>query len=209
MRVLIADDHEAIRMVVKTLVGMYVSSVATVEAYSNGDDLLMALLPERGEVGLLVLDLSMPGYRRRLDLVRAVFDLRPKLPTLVYTASSSPMMMLKAVDLGVLGYVVKGSSYSTLQHAFEEVLLQQQYLDPAINLVDAARHPWWQLTAAERETFIALAKGESPQAIGDATGRSYKTVMTHKYNATRKLGLNNNAPLATYLADHGLQFELD
>lgn len=208
-RILIADDHESIRMVVEAMVKMYVSDIATVEKYGNGDDLLLAMLPERGPVGLLVLDLTMPGFRRRLALLKAALNLQPSAPILVYTASDSPMLMLKALDMGAMAYVTKGSPYRVLTAGFESAMLREQFYDDRINLEHATRHPWWTLTGAEREVLVGLAKGLSLTELATERNRSYKTMAAHKYNGTTKLGITNSMPLAIYLANEGLDFELD
>ncbi|SOO14164.1 response regulator transcription factor [Xanthomonas citri] len=208
-RILIADDHESIRMVVEAMVKLYVSDIARIEKYGNGDDLLLAMLPEAGPVGLLVLDLTMPGYRRRLGLLKAALNLQPNVPILVYTASDSPMLMLKALDIGAIAYVTKGSPYRVLTEGFEHAMLRQQFYDSRINLEDATRHPWWTLTGAEREVLVGLAKGSSLGELATEKKRSYKTMAAHKYNGTGKLGITNSMPIAIYLANEGLDFELD
>ncbi|PPU05589.1 response regulator transcription factor (plasmid) [Xanthomonas campestris pv. campestris] len=208
-RILIADDHESIRMVVEAMVKLYVSDIARIEKYGDGNELLLAMLPERGPVGLLVLDLTMPGFRRRLALLRAALELQPSAPVLVYTASDSPMMMLKALDMGAIAYVTKGSPYRVLTEGFEQAMLRQRFYDDRINLEDAVRHPWWTLTSAERDVLVGLAKGLTLGELASERKRSYKTMAAHKYNGTSKLGITNNVPLAIYLANEGLDFELD
>ncbi|ALN88580.1 bacterial regulatory, luxR family protein [Lysobacter capsici] len=80
----------------------------------------------------------------------------------------------------------------------------KDYVDPAIDLAAAKSHPWHQLTSGERGVLVALARGENLQAIALDSGRSYKTVTTHKYNALRKLGLRSNDEIGHYLEKHGL-----
>jgi DNA-binding NarL/FixJ family response regulator len=208
-RILIADDHESIRMVVEAMVKLYVSDIARVEKYGNGDDLLLAMLPERGPVGLLVLDLSMPGFRQRLGLLKAALELQPEAPVLVYTASDSPMLMLRALDMGAMAYVTKGSPYSVLTAGFESAMLRERFYDERINMEEATRHRWWTLTGAEREVLVGLAKGLTLRELASEKNRAYKTMAAHKYNATEKLGITNSMPLAIYLANEGLDFELD
>ena len=81
-------------------------------------------------------------------------------------------------------------------------------MDPAVDLESARSHPWHQLTSGERKVLLAIARGENLQAIAIDTGRSYKTVTTHKYNALNKLGLRSNAEIGPYLTMHGLDYLL-
>lgn len=209
LRILVADDHEAMRMVIGSVVTNRVSPLAPVEYFSNGDDLLMGLLPERGPAGLLSLDLTMPGFKRRLALLKSVLELAPDLPILVYASNDSPLMMMRAIDMGAMGYVVKGSPFRTLIEGFESVLMHDRFYDPHVDILEAGKHRWWSLSPVERETVVALAKGWTITELAKERGRSYKTIAAHKYNATEKLGITNNTPLAIYLADEGLSFELD
>jgi two-component system capsular synthesis response regulator RcsB len=82
------------------------------------------------------------------------------------------------------------------------------FLDPAVDIESARVHPWHQLTSGERQVLLALANNRNLQAIAIESGRSYKTVTTHKYNALHKLGLRSNAEIGPYLAAHGLDYLL-
>ena len=80
------------------------------------------------------------------------------------------------MELGARAYVSKSSGPQVAIEAIGAVLDGQPYVDLAIDLGAAKRHPWYQLTNGERAVLLALARGENPKAIAIDSDRSYKTI---------------------------------
>lgn len=208
MRILIADDHPIICFALSEMVAAaFGNGAPTTETCGNGDDLLSRL--EQDELDMLVVDLQMPGELRSVALLETITRRRPELMTVVYTGCPHPSLALAALDLGVKGYVLKASGPDVAIQAIKSVAASSTFVDPALDIELARAHPWHQLTTGERQVLLALARGGNLQAIAIDSGRSYKTVTTHKYNALHKLGLRSNAEIGPYLAAHGLDYLLD
>ena len=207
--ILIADDHpltaETIADVLQKSAGNHDFRRRIVH---SGDELL-DLLESRQDFDVLVHDLCMPGRLRRFELIKAVQALAPKLPILVLTSSLSPCVLRAAVDLGVKGFMTKRIHWSELTKAVADVAAGLYYVDPQVDLSIALHHPWFTLTASERDVALLTALGGSSRYICNKTGRAYTTVATHKTSALRKLGLSSINELISYVYDNELNFEFD
>lgn len=207
MRILIADDHPIICIALgEMLKTAFAQTTTSIQTVSDSDALLATLAAEGFD--LLVLDLQMPGRLKSVPLLEAVVATRPDLKVLVYTGHAHPSLALAALDTGARGYVLKASGPNVAIEAIRIVSDGGTFMDSAVDLESARTHPWHQLTSGERKVLLAIARGENLQAIAIDTGRSYKTVTTHKYNALNKLGLRSNAEIGPYLAAHGLDYLL-
>jgi two-component system capsular synthesis response regulator RcsB len=205
MKILIADDHPLICIALSEMMrGAF--GDAAIESVGSGDELIARLEAERFD--LLIADLEMPGVLKSVPLLQAIFRVQPALPTVVHTGHAQPSLALAALDLGARGYVLKTSG-SQVVDAARAVLAGGTFVDAGLDIESARKHPWYQLTAGEREVLLALARGEPLQAIAIDSNRSYKTVAAHKYNALRKLGLRSNSELGSYLNSHGLDYLLN
>lgn len=206
--VLIADDHPVIVSALQEVLKMSLGEHGVRSASAtDGDDLLRHL--EAEVLDCLVLDMHMPGTLKSVPLLRAVLAVQPELRVVVYTGAAQPCLAYAALELGARAYVSKTSGLEVVMQAIRAVIAGQRFVDPGIDIEAAANHPWHRLTPGERTVLVALARGEPLQAIAIDSGRSYKTVTAHKYNALRKLGLSANAELGPYLTLHGLGYELD
>lgn len=208
MRILIADDHPIICIALaEMLKAAFHDDHATIETVSDSDGLLLCL--DANEHDLLVLDLEMPGKLQSVPLLRAVIDTSPGLRIVVYTGHAHPSLALAAIDLGTKGYVLKASGPTLAIDAIRTVSEGGIFVDPALDIESARSHPWHQLTPSERLVLLAIAGGQPLQAVAIDTGRSYKTITAHKYNALHKLGLRSNAEIGPYLAAQGLDYLLN
>lgn len=206
MKILVADDHPLICIALSEMMRGAFGDTAVIESVGSGDELVVRL--EADQFDLLVADLEMPGLLKSVPLLQAIFRVQPTLPTVVHTGHAQPSLALAALDLGARGYVLKTSG-SLVVDAVHAVLAGGSFVDAGLDIETARKHPWYQLTTGERDVLLALARGESLQAIAIDSHRSYKTVAAHKYNALRKLGLRSNTELGSYLTTHGLDYLLD
>jgi two-component system capsular synthesis response regulator RcsB len=207
VRILVADDHPIICIALGELLKSAFGQAETrIDVASNSDEVVRML--EAASYELLVVDLQMPGQFKSVFLLEALLTRWPQLLITVYTGVTHPSLALAAMDLGVRAYVLKASGPSTAIEAMRLVLEGQRFVDPAVDVEAARAHPWHQLTPGERQVLLAIARGKNLQAIAIDSGRSYKTVTAHKYNALSKLGLRSNAEMGPYLTAHGLDYLL-
>ncbi|WP_057916404.1 response regulator [Lysobacter antibioticus] len=206
-RILVADDHPiifvALAEMLKTALGQ---AHLVIDSVTDTDSLFSRL--QTGGWDYLVLDLHMPGRLSSAPLLQAALAAQPSLQVVIYTGMAYPCLAQALLDLGARAFVSKSSGPHVAIDAICAVIAGKVYVDPAIDLDAARKHPWNQLTSGEKKVMIALARGESPQAIAIDSNRSYKTITMHKYNALRKLGLGAKGEIGQYLEHHGLEYLL-
>jgi len=207
VRLLIADDHTLMRAGLKQIFAPAPDLVVAAEA-SNANEVLEHL--RRGSFDVLLLDLNMPGVNG-LDLITRVQSHWPKLPILVLTLHTEPMMASRALKAGASGYITKNCEPDVLQSAIRKVAAHGNYISPELaekmvfQVVSKAQpllHH--QLTNRELEVFHLLIAGLSSTHIAKRLLISHKTVSTHKTRLMEKLDVNSIADLMRYAMDSGL-----
>lgn len=206
MRVLIADDHEAIHFLAAHLVKQAFPDNLELHDAKSVDELLATL--DKVAIDMVVLDLVMPGPVRRIGLIHAVraHHRHPKI--LVYSGETHPPLVLAAMAAGAAGYVPKGSTMASLVLAMQAVANGDSYIDPSFKQASVA-HPWQSLSVAERDVLRQIASGKSTKQIASDTDRAYSTIASLRTHGLEKLGLRSQEELSAYFYQNGLDFELD
>ena len=200
IRVVIADDHFAIRQGVKTLlesepgyevVGEAATGRAVVEQ-------AQALQPD-----VAVIDVRMPELNG-IEATRQIRLQAQKTQVLVLTAVDSGSLVPDLLLAGALGYVLKTDAARDLVVAVRAVANGHPFFTPCIarmvlhgylELAQGARNP---LTSRERETVQLLAEGRSNKEVATALGISVKTAETHRAHVMRALNLHSMSDLVHY-----------
>ncbi|MEY2152318.1 response regulator [Rhodanobacter sp. 115] len=206
----VADDHPSVAMAVcqicESRLGVAREQFVTAQCSRT----LLELCSKASPLPrIIVLDLVMPGDLKRAALVRAVHDADRSARLVVYSADESPFLVKAVTRAGAMAYVSKSSSTSVLVDAILAVSEGRTYTDSRIDFSALENHPWVSLTESERSVLLAFSRGRNANEIVAATGRSYSTVTTHKYNGLQKLQLRDVTGLVPYLYENGLTCELD
>jgi len=200
-RVLIADDHNLVAELCKSLLEPEFQVVGTV---SNGHDLLHAALKLKPDV--IVLDIAMPVLNG-LDAGRQVKQELHSVKLVYLTMNTDPELALAAFDRGASGYLLKTCAASEMVLAVREVLRGKTYLSPTLKQkVECLR---WEhrktvkeeddrLTPRQREVLQLLAEGKVMKEIGDILHMTTRTVAFHKYRMMEVLDAKSNAELVRY-----------
>jgi two-component system capsular synthesis response regulator RcsB len=205
MKFLIADVHPIILVALSEMLhAAFGRRLTRVDTAGSVPGLLRRLA--EGAYDYIILEPDMDGPPKGVPLMRAVGEASAASGLIVYTGNRSPYLALSALELGARAYASKCSGPQVAIDAIRAVVAGGTFIDPAIDVEAARRHPWNRLSGAERSVVLALARGENMQALAIDSQRSYKTVSTHKYNAFRKLGLRSKAEIGLFLDHHGLGF---
>ena len=200
-RVLIADDHNLVAELCKSLLEPEFQVVGTV---SNGHDLLHAALKLKPDV--IVLDIAMPVLNG-LDAGRQVKQELHSVKLVYLTMNTDPELALAAFDRGASGYLLKTCAASEMVLAVREVLRGKTYLSPTLKEKVATLR--WEhrktvkeeddrLTPRQREVLQLLAEGKVMKEIGDILHMTTRTVAFHKYRMMEVLDAKSNAELVRY-----------
>lgn len=207
MKVLLVDDHAAIRRGQETILR---DAFPKLNAEGAADAPSAIDFVRRSAWDLIILDVSLPS-RNGIDLIKEVLSLRDDARILVMSVHPGREFALRALRAGACGYLCKDSDADELIAAARTILTGRRYITPALaeQLADSLAHPSTgqpheNLSDREHEVFLLLATGHSVKDIADQLRLSAKTVYVHRDHIMRKMNVATDAELALYAMRHSL-----
>ena len=206
-RVLLADDHTLVRAGVRRILEAQPGFHVVGEA-ADGAAALAAL--GKGDVDVLILDLTMPGMDG-FEVLRRARSIAPEIRVLVLSMHADAEYVARAVREGADGYLLKDSAVQDLVAAIQAVRAGRAYHSPEVqrDLSDlvagrTTHDPLAELTDREREVLKCVAEGLSTKETAARFEISARTVETHRANLMRKLGARSVAQLVRIAIREGL-----
>jgi DNA-binding NarL/FixJ family response regulator len=211
IRVLLVDDHAIERQGVRALLDAQPDIRVVAEA-SDGLEALPLVGSTHPDV--VVTETIMPRMNG-LELTGQLLRRYPDLKVLVLTRNDREDCVLRLVQAGAGGYLLKTVDRNDLLIAVRAVVTGGRVLQPkALEAVledylqrvrePTARHYAPELTAREREVLKLIAEGNTNQDIAELLCLSRKTVETHRSNIMEKLGMHKVTDLVKYAIREGL-----
>lgn len=210
--IVLADDHPMFRQGLRDAIVRNTPHVIVGEA-ADGISAYEMIVEQAPEVAIL--DVEMPGMSG-LDIAQRASSERLPVRILILTMYREHALFNKAVDAGVRGYILKDSAVHDIIAGVRAVADGEYYFSPALSshlmrrqvlhAPDGLRSgdDAHQLTAMEREILRMIGEAMSSRDIAERLSISVRTVDTHRYNITHKLGLNGSYALLRYaLASRG------
>ncbi len=202
IRVVLADDHQLIRVGLKAELGPRFHVVGEADDAEGAIDVINAHRPD-----LVVSDLHMPRGGG-LAVVRACATL---VPIVILTVSEAERDLLDAVAEGAAGYLLKTTPIEELREAFATAARGEPVFSPSMAaLVLGEFRRLSKATGAsplsprEREVLQLVARGHTYGVIGKELSISPKTAENHVRNILGKLQLSRRADLVRYAVEHGI-----
>jgi DNA-binding NarL/FixJ family response regulator len=204
--VLIADDHPAIRSGLRSLLSQE-PDLDVRDDVASGEAAYVAY--RRDKPTLVLMDLSMQGYGG-IEASRRILNFDPEARILVYTVHDSEVMLRRALALGALGYVTKGSPMDELLRGIREVARDRGFVSPdmlpVMVRVNRGEHATRlaELGAREFQILLMIAQGKQVGDCARELNLSEKTVRNHLTRIKSKLHVANLAELARLAIREGL-----
>lgn len=205
VRVLIIDDHVAVRRGVSDLLQSALEGATFGYAESEAEA-LQRLSGEFWDAAVLDLNLKARGG---IDLIRELKDGQPDMKVLIYTMHPEEHFGLLALRAGADGYLTKDSPSEELAKALKKILAGGRYVGPHLGecLAEAVAkkettQPELLLSDREYQVLKGLASGRSLTQMGESLNLSVKTISTYRSRILEKLQLNNNSDLVRYALKH-------
>ena len=208
LRVLLADDHEMLRLGAATFLKLQLGCEICAQAADGREALKLA---ETTRPDVAVVDLGLPGLNG-LDVTRQIRRLVPETEVVVLTGDIAVDGAHQALAAGAKAFILKLDAIAHLAEAVRMAGEHRFYLTPAAHEAlhgpkapkpaprPAPARP--SLTAREREAVQLLAEGKSNKETAGILGISVKTVMTHRASVMRKLKLGRLSDLVRYAIRH-------
>jgi DNA-binding NarL/FixJ family response regulator len=203
IRVLIVDDHPVVR---EGLAGMLAGQpdFEVVGMAAEGETAVTLTLTLSPDVTLM--DLRMPGLDG-VGAIEAIKKVQPASHILVLTTYDSDADIVRAIEAGATGYLLKDTPREELFRAIRAAARGESVLAPAVaaRLMTRMRAPAEEnLSAREIEVLQLVARGASNQQIGKALHISTATVKTHLIHIYGKLGVSDRTAAVTAALEKGI-----
>ncbi|HEL1734850.1 response regulator transcription factor [Streptococcus suis] len=209
IRVMLVDDHEMVRLGLKSYLNLQPDVEVVAEA-SDGEEGLAKALEVKPDV--VVMDLVMPKMTG-VEATLALLKEWPQAQIVILTSYLDNEKIYPVLEAGARGYMLKTSSADEILAAIRKVALGEYAIETEVEkkVEHHKRHPDLHddLTAREREILMLLAKGYDNQRIADESFISLKTVKTHVSNILSKLAVSDRTQAVVYAFQHGLVAQED
>lgn len=208
IKVILADDHVMLREGIKQLLE-FDQTIEVVAEANDGEECLEKLSSVKADV--LLLDINMPK-KNGLETLQEIKKKKIKIKVLILTVHEEVEYLVKAVDIGVEGYILKDSGSVELRKAIHAVLNGESYIQP--NLIPALNHYLIHkdddkekidsLTKREIEVLIEVANGNFNRDIAAHLNISERTVKNHMVSIFKKIDVADRTQAAVFAIKNNL-----
>lgn len=208
IKVMIADDHKMVREGIKQLLELD-ENISVVAMASDGEECLSFLkdwLPD-----VLLLDINMPN-KNGLDVLEEIKDQGLDVKVIILTVHNEVDYLLRAVEIGVNGYILKDSGSAELINAIMMVMNGESYIQPdmipmlnsKMVIRNSDKEKIKNLTKRELEVLILVSEGMFNKEIADKLEISERTVKNHISNIFKKIDVADRTQAAVFAIKNSL-----
>ncbi len=202
VKIMIVDDHSMIREGLKNLLELD-GDVEVIAEAENGEECLEKLNTVKPDV--LLLDINMPKMNG-LEVLQKLKDNKSKLKVLVLTVHNETEYLMKAVGIGINGYVLKDSESSELKKAIFAIYNGENYIQPSLipalnsKMIEKSEDEMKieSLTRRELQVLKEMAVGKFNRDIAKEMEISERTVKNHISSIFKKLDVTDRTQAAVF-----------
>ena len=204
IRVMVVDDHAIVRRGLCDLLGT-AEDIVVVGQASNGQESLE--VADRVQPNVVLMDLSMPG----MDGVAATRELvaqNDRIQIVVLTSFADRNTILRALDAGAIGYLLKHSGPDEVIEAVRTAFRGGSPLDAGVartlleNRRDVSSESQAELTQREREVLGLVAEGLANKQIARRLNIAERTVKAHLTHIFQRIGVSDRTQAALWAREH-------
>lgn len=208
IKIMITDDHSMIREGLKNLLELD-GDIEVIAEAENGEDCLNKLITVNPDV--LLLDINMPK-KNGLEVLKTLKNNKSKVKVLILTVHNEIEYLMKAVDIGINGYILKDSESAELKKAIIAVANGENYIQPSLipalnsKMIEKSRDKGKieSLTKRELEVLKLLAVGMYNKEVAEKLNISERTVKNHVSNIFKKLEVTDRTQAAVFAIRNNL-----
>lgn len=214
-RVLIVDDHPVVLKGIRSYLSAERSNIVVIgEAFDGNDAIKKA---EELKPDVILMDFSMPGLDG-ISAVKVIKERMPEIKILVFTMYDDRDIVLKIIQAGAQGYLLKSAFHKELIQAIESISKGDIYLgaDVAKILINEYLNKGTTttigdgskiLTRRENEILALISEGMRNRAIATTLDVSIRTVEAHRDRIRKKLGISSPAGLTKYAIENNITYK--
>lgn len=209
IRVLVADDHEAIRKGIRAFLEETRRFHLVAEA-SHGEECVT--LAERLRPDVVIMDITMPGIDG-IKATKRLVSLIKGIRVIAHTCHDDPGHILGMLKAGAGGYVCKDEGWAALVRAIDMSADGKVYVSPSIQSVNEETDSFvsearsqqqpCSLTPRQLDVLRLLARGKKNREIAADLGISVNTVERHREDLKQRTGLKSVVELVRLASDLG------
>jgi DNA-binding NarL/FixJ family response regulator len=204
IRVAHADDHKVVRLGLEQLLATF-EDVESVGSATGGVEAVTLCREQRPDV--LLLDLQMPDIDG-IEVTRQVAVGSPDTRVVVFTSFSDRDGIVRALDAGAIGYLLKDAEPEEIHEAIRAAARGEAPITPRAAvalLADRRDRPTSvDLTAREQEVLLLVVEGLANKQIARRLGISEKTVKGHLTNLFQRIGVGDRTQAALWAERNGM-----
>jgi len=211
LRLLLVDDHEIVRIGVRTLLSRQ-PDFEIVDEASSGPEAVRKALSHRPDV--VVMDVRLAGMSG-IDACKEIKQSAPNIKVIMLTSYSDDDVIFESINAGADGFVLKQLNSDDLIKRIQEVGRGQSSLDPTTTARVLAKlreqhrkreeSAFSDLTEQELRVLAHLAEGRTNKEIADVLSLGEGTVRNYVSSIFTKLHVQNRAEAAAYAAAHNIR----
>ena len=197
IRVMLADDHPVVREGLRGMLAAERDIEVVAQAASGAEAIAMAA---RHQPDVVLMDLRMPGGDG-VEATTAILGAAPDVRVVVLTTYETDADIVRAVEAGAVGYLLKDTPIADLANAIRAAARGETVLAPSVagRLVTHVRRPRRDvLSVRETEVLALVARGLTNAEIGGRLFIGEATVKTHLLRSFAKLGVSDRTAAVTH-----------
>ncbi len=210
-RIILVDDHEVVRLGLKSLLERHPQFDVVGEAASAREavEQVASLKPD-----IVIMDIRLPGTSG-IEACEEIVNKFPGTKVIMLTSYAEDEMLFSAIRAGASGYILKQIGSDELIKALEAVGRGEALLDPAVTqrvfqevrraVKEEEASAFAHLSQQEKHVLLLVSEGKTNREIAKALFLGEGTVRNYVSSILSKLGVNNRAEAAAYAVEHNLR----
>jgi DNA-binding NarL/FixJ family response regulator len=210
-KILLVDDHEVVRLGLKSLLERHPQFEVIGEAGSAREALeqVATLKPD-----VVLMDIRLPGTSG-IEACEEIVNKYPATRVIMLTSYAEDEMLFSAIRAGASGYILKQIGSTDLIKALESVSRGEALLDPAVTqrvfqevrraVKEEEASAFAHLSQQEKHVLLLVSEGKTNREIAKSLFLGEGTVRNYVSSILSKLGVNNRAEAAAYAVEHSLR----
>ncbi len=206
VRILIVDDHEVVRMGLKSLLERRAGFLVVGEAATAAEAVRQA---RQGQPDVVIMDIRLPDGNG-VEACREIREANPETRVIMLTSYADDEALFGSIMAGAAGYLLKQIRGQALAEAIDRVAAGESLLDPSVTakvlermrrLAAGEADELAVLSPQERKILALIAEGKTNKEIAQEVFLSDKTVKNYVSSILSKLNLRRRSEAAAFMAE--------